>query len=180
MTGVKNFIFMFSLVANMFFFCISSLVGYTFEGSESSPIYKVFMAGVGGMVIAMTFYDMLQGKIRMTLSFWCLLVLLPIFVIGSYYIETGAYIINNENASLYILYMTCFSYTACCTGIYVAYHGIDKFAKYIDIIMLIITMSFFGAIISSIGGRDELPVNVIYGGFYIQHQYVYDTMGQKI
>ena len=152
MTGIKNFIFIFSLVANMLFFCMSSLVGSTFEGSESSPIYKLFMAGVGGMVIAMTFYDLLQGKIRTTLSFWVLLVLLPIFVIGSYYIETGAYIINKENASLYLLYMLCFSYTACCSGIYVAHLGIGKFAKYLDVIMLIITMSFFGAIVSSIGG----------------------------
>ena len=152
MTGVKNFIFMFSLVSDLLFFCVASMVGYTFEGSESSPIYKLFMSGIGGLVIAMVIYDILQKKIRTTLSFWVLLILLPIFVVSSYFIETGAYNINKENSSQYLLYMLCFSFTASCTGIYIAHQGIERFAKYLDVIMLIMTMSFFGAIVSTIAG----------------------------
>lgn len=143
---------MLSLVADLLFFCVLGIFGLTFEGSESSPVYKLFMAGNGGLVIALTIIGIMKGEIKTTISFWTLLILLPIFVLGCYFWQVPVYNLNMENARQFMLLMVCFSYTACCIGIYIAHQGIAHFAKYMDIIMLIMTMSFFSAILATIAG----------------------------
>lgn len=152
MTELKNGFFLFALVANLLFFSVSSIVGYTFEGSDSSPIYKIYMAGVGVLVILLTGWDVLKKKIRTHTSFWYLLIGLPLFVVTSYYVQRGMHILSARLMNQYMLLMTCFSYTAICSGIYIAHQGIARLAKYIDVMMLIMTLSFFTAIIATIAG----------------------------
>ena len=145
-------VFVLSLVAEFLFFGVASIVGYTFEGSESSPIYKIFMSMVGSFVIAVVWLDVLRGRIKTDSCFWGILVALPLFVTASYFLETGCYILNMDMMRKNLLYMVCFSYTACCAGIYVAYHQLKNFIKYFDIMMVILTISLTYATAASITG----------------------------
>lgn len=131
---------MLSLVADLLFFCVLGIFGLTFEGSESSPVYKLFMAGNGGLVIALTIIGIMKGEIKTTISFWTLLILLPIFVLGCYFWQVPVYNLNMENARQFMLLMVCFSYTACCIGIYIAHQGIERHA---DLTLFIIRAGLF-------------------------------------
>lgn len=150
--NIKYCIFVCSLVAELLFFGVASIIGYTFEGSESSPIYKIFMSLIGGFVIGVVWLEILRGRIKTSSCFWCFMVAIPWFVAASYYLETGSYILNMELLRKNILYMICFSYTACCAGIYIAHHNLKNFIKYFDVVMVILTISLTYATAASITG----------------------------
>lgn len=148
----KDCFFLCSLFSDLLFFCIASIVGYTFEGSESSPIYKIYMSAMGGLVIAFLIMDLLRRRIYTCSSFWCLLVALPMFVFASFYWQTGRYVLDVGRMRQNLLYIFCFSYPACCAGIYMAHAGLKRFVKYLDWVMLIMTVSFVYAIAASVMG----------------------------
>ena len=151
--SIKDYLFFFSLVSNILFFCVSSILGYTFEGSESSSVYKIYMTLMGGAVIVLTWSDYLRGRLQTVPCFWCMLVGMPIYLLACYYWQTGCYILGRNVLQQYLLLMACFSYPACCAGIYIGHRGIKHFAKYLDVMMLVMTISFFMAIVATIAGK---------------------------
>lgn len=150
--NLRDCLFSFSLYADLLFFGVASIVGYTFEGSESSPIYKIYMAAMGGIVIGTVILYAMRGKIQLSISLWILLVMLPTFVIASYFWQTGGYLLDTSRMAQNVQYMLCFSYTGCCAGIYVANQGLAHFVKYFDLAMVIMTISLAYATASSITG----------------------------
>lgn len=150
---VKDLIYSCSLLADYIFFCVLGIFGSAFGGSEDSPIYKVFMTVVGVYVISVTLLGLLRRELYTTKTVWVMMVGLPLFVIASYFWETGAYILDLGQMNKYLLFMACFSYPAICTGIYMAHYGIEHFVKYFDIAVYIITLSIT---LSISGGLTDL------------------------
>ena len=151
---IIDFLFTASPVADLMFSCFTFMVGASFAGSESSPVYKIYMAGVGSLVIGYTFLLMLRRQLVMNVTFWTLMIWVPLLFAADYYLETGTTVMNVGFLDSFILMMICFSYTAICCGIYIAQQpeGIRQFAKYWDVIMLFFTACFFMYIPASLAG----------------------------
>ena len=64
MQAVKDLFIIFSVFSQILFFCFCQLLGYNFTGSESSPLFKIFILFIGGLSIILVVWDILLMKVQ--------------------------------------------------------------------------------------------------------------------
>lgn len=152
MRTFRDFWLVYCLVADLLFFCWAGIFGMKFEGSDSSLVYKIFMTLSGSVVIGYTLLQVLRRNVHMGVSAWVLLFFLPLLFAVDYFWETSVKMIDIGKLNPFVLMMVCFSYTGICSGVCIAQRGIGHYARWLDVVMLIITVSLFISILGALAG----------------------------
>ncbi|QKM64049.1 hypothetical protein DCO17_01670 [Polynucleobacter tropicus] len=164
------------LLSYELFFTFCALIGYTYPGSNSSPIFKIY-AGVLFLIAIMIF---LKNNSKLSLNFCLILqeriLILPFLICGAYIfsvIDRGSI---NKTAELYILYYLVFSLPALIMGILIGRLSlIDYFIKIIDLFVFIASIAIFKSYIfgylfghrfSNFGGVDYQSASYISAIFF--------------
>ena len=151
---MKNVIILCTLFFQVLFFSVCGIIGYTYEGFESTPIYRTLIMIMGALSL---FFTISNVKTRTT-SYFFYLFLLPLIVYLIYLVEVSLhYEISNLTSSRLIV-MLGFIYPSLSVAIYMAYYGINQFAKWIQIAMIIITIA------SLLSVRDTLVGQLLHEG----------------
>ena len=147
---IKGFIFALTLLGASVFFSVYSLLGKTYEGSESSPAYIVYMIMM--LALEMIIF-LLNGKFTRKQFFWLLVplafVLLAWLFSLAYSMSVNISIIRNA-----ILWQ----YTGILLAFNINYSKVDKYiGKSLVVLMFMITFgSVFNVLIPYIQGSSML------------------------
>lgn len=148
---MKDAIMIFAVFVQMLFWCVCGIVGYTFGGSDDSPIFKIVVAFFSALACLIFVLSLLRKEIPFNKTFWICCIFLPLLSICIYYIETGMFHIGGRLKST-VLFMSAFCFPAIIEAIYIAQKGIASFAKWIDIIMVIVTIAMLSSSIQALAG----------------------------
>lgn len=151
---MKQLFALLPLFSTIIFFTICGALNLKFGGSDDSPAFKitVFLFGLFGAGV--TFWEILKKELPLSRSFWIFVVLLPLLITTSCYVEVAFHNISQSKAFNHLLMMGAFSYTCIVSTIYIAEKGFRHFAKWMDIFMLILTLAAYNAINNTLlGGK---------------------------
>lgn len=148
---MKDAIMIFAVFAQMLFWCACGIVGYSFGGSDDSPIFKIVVALFAALAIFIFAISLLKKEIPFNKTFWIFCIFLPLLTISIYYLETGIFLFSGRLQST-VLFMAAFCFPAIIEAIYIAQKGIATLAKWIDIVMVIVTIAMFSSSIQVLAG----------------------------
>lgn len=149
---MKQLFALLPIFSRILFFTACGALGYDFEGSGESSLFKVTVFLFGLLGSGVTIWDLMRKKISMSFSFWAFVIFLPIVVITLYYVEIAFNNIPSGGASTQLLLMGAFSYTSIVSTIYIAENGLNHCAKWMDVFMLLFTVAAYNSIKSSLAG----------------------------
>lgn len=131
------------------FFSISAILGYTYIGSESSPIYLIFMIGIGILNIAIVLWEVFRTG-RLLIKDISLIIGIPFLVLISYLfaiIEYG----YAEDINRYFNNFLAFSFPSIYIGFYYGKNNKEKeiinLTPILQISMLLLTIGSIASII---------------------------------
>lgn len=142
-----------SIFKGELFFSIAAFLGYTYLGSDSSPIFIVLMVGIGVLNIGIGILTILKSK-RIKLKELFLLFGLPIIVFSSYIISramcTSVIAIQQQDQFNSFL---AFSFPALFCGWFIAKNKVDLFFSTLLVMLLISAGSITSILIPFISGK---------------------------
>lgn len=153
MQEIKDCIVLISLFGQMLFFCICGILGYSFEGSDSSPLFKIVILCLGVANIAIVLCDIITGKIVTRITFYIFALFLPLLIYADFLIESSMPLANISYYSQDLLFLAAFGLTGVFSAFYIAQKGISTFSKWIEIIMLIGTISSLHSTLNILSGN---------------------------
>lgn len=152
---MKDAIMIFAVFAQMLFWCVCGIVGYSFGGSDDSPIFKIVVALFAILAIFIFAISLLKKEIPFNKTFWIFCIFLPLLTISIYYLETGIFNFGGRLKST-VLFLSAFCFPAIIEAIYIAQKGIATFAKWIDIVVVIVTIAMLSSSIQSLVGKASI------------------------
>lgn len=140
---MKDFIFSVAIFWSALFFSITSLWGISYVGSSSSGVYVYISAGVAFLSILTVAVDFLKNSYLSSseiISCFIMLVFISIGVISGYYSSSmfGQFILFCVPATVVALY-------------YARRKSISSIVKWIEVWMVVLTLSFFVTIPALVG-----------------------------
>lgn len=148
---MKDAIIIFATFVKILFWCVCGIVGYSFAGSDDSPIYRIVVALFAFLACGIFALSFLRKEIKIGNSFWIFVIFLPLFVFAMYKLETGIHSIEGR-INRTTLFMAAFCFPAIVEAIYIAQKGIACFAKWMDIIMVVISVAMLSSSILALAG----------------------------
>lgn len=138
---MKDFIVIFALVSDILFFSLCAIVGYEYEGADTSPIYTLFivLSNLGASSIIV--WDILQKKVKLKKKIKQFCVLIPAIFVILYLVERIISSELSEQMTKDLSYMGIFSLPCLLAGYYIAAKGISRYTRWVEIIMLVITVA---------------------------------------
>lgn len=149
---MKQLFALLPIFSRILFFTACGALGYDFEGSGESSLFKVIVFLFGLLGSGVTIWDMLRKEIPMRRSFWVFVVFLPLVIITLYYVEIAFNDVPSGSASSQLLMMGAFTYTSIVSTIHIAERGLNHCVKWMDVFMLLLTVAAYNSIKSSLSG----------------------------
>ncbi|WP_099354716.1 O-antigen ligase family protein [Fredinandcohnia onubensis] len=165
---MKSLISLIVIFSSYIFFTVSTLVGYEYVGAESSSSYIIYSMTIFILGILLFLYDSLRKKHRYKKN-ELLVLTIPFLMASSYLLSvlTDSIIWSGTTRFLYFI---LWGVPSILMGIYLSRNNrIDQIGKYIEIIMLIFSISITVSTIDSLiyGGRFSIAGGTYQAGGYI-------------
>ncbi|PWL55887.1 MAG: hypothetical protein DBY38_00165 [Clostridium cadaveris] len=151
---MKNILKIMPIFSINMFFSICSIIGYSYGGSDSSSIYKIYMFLIFIFSLIFFLYQLVVKKIIKTKG--QVLVLIIPFIVTLIFLVNEILAINNYNTTKYFMYFIIFSVPAIFMGIYVAQSNkISSVSKNMELVMLIFTVAVMITTIKSLSSGER-------------------------
>lgn len=165
---MKKIIPIITIFAIDLFFSISSLIGYTYLGKESSPIYIIYNLIIFILSIIILFSQLIKSEFKCSKNE---LILLSIPILLTFlYLSGVLFDVNNDLTTNRFIYSILWSLPSIIIGIYLAkLENYEVFDKWLEVVMIIFTLSTIGTSISSLGSGDRVSIG---GATYQSASYI--------
>lgn len=141
-----NFILVVTLLADSVFFSLASTVGYSYEGSQSSPIFVLYHLFLSTSMIIVYLKEVIRKSTIQMSEITFLAIPFLLLILSSFNVIIYGYI--PDAFSRGISFVLLWSTTGICVGLYIARtNSIQNLFKYFDLIMLVITTGIIFSII---------------------------------
>lgn len=152
-----------------FFFIVSEILGYRYEGSESSPIYYIFIASIFLLTIVIFLYDLIVKKNKLSMKN-LIFILCIMLIFGSFSIEI---ILNGLTAIMItrFTYYMVWGFTGTLMGIYLSKKDRYKdIIGFLDILLILINIALVRSVTHSLLNNTRVSIG---GATYQSGGYVF-------
>lgn len=150
--GLKNLIPIFGIMSVNVFFVLSSIIGYEYKGIEDSKLYVMYVVLIAVLNIFLLIKYLFTKNTKVTYRELIILII-PLFIFSSFLFSgiDGSF---SPLAKTYFMYFLLWTTPAIYAAVYVnKVKGFNQLAKYIEVIMLLLTFSVIStAIIPFLSG----------------------------